>query len=54
VVVFADARERPVRDRRPVLAWTHGSRGGFSRTLVVGPHAGFARMAGAVTDGGES
>jgi hypothetical protein len=52
VVVFADVRERPGRDRRLVLAWTHGSRGGFSRTLVVGPHAGFARMASAVTDRG--
>jgi hypothetical protein len=52
VIVFADVRERPGRDRRLVLAWTHGSRGGFSRTLVVGPHAGFARMACAVTDSG--
>jgi hypothetical protein len=52
VVVFADARERRGRDRRLVLAWTHSSRREFSRTLVVGRHAGFARMAGAVTDGG--
>jgi hypothetical protein len=31
VVVFSDVRERPGRDRRLVLAWTHGSRDGFSR-----------------------
>jgi hypothetical protein len=54
VVVFADVRERPGRDRRLVLAWTHGSRGGFSRRLVVGPHAGFTRMASAVTDRGRA
>jgi hypothetical protein len=52
VVVFADARERPRRDRRTVLAWTRDARRGFGRTLVVGPHAGFARMAAAVTDRG--
>jgi hypothetical protein len=52
VVVFADARENPGRDRRLVLAWTRSSGRGFGRTLVVGPHAGFARMAAAVTERG--
>jgi hypothetical protein len=51
-VVFADARERPGRDRRAVVAWTRDARHGFGPTLVVGPHAGFARMAAAVTDRG--
>jgi hypothetical protein len=52
VVVFADARERPGRDRRAVLAWTRDARHGFGPRLVAGPHAGFARMAAAVTDRG--
>jgi hypothetical protein len=52
VVVFADARENPGRDRRVVLAWTRTARHGFGRTLAVGPHAGFARMATAVTERG--
>jgi hypothetical protein len=52
VVVFADARERPGRDRRAVLAWTRDVRRGFGRRLVVGRHAGFARMAAVVTDRG--
>jgi hypothetical protein len=52
VVVFADARENPGHDRRVVLAWTRTARHGFGRTLVVGPHAGFARVAAVVTERG--
>jgi hypothetical protein len=54
LVVFADARERPGRDRRIVYAWRSSGSGRFGRTMRVGPHAGFAQVAATVTDRGRA
>lgn len=54
VVAYDDARETRHGERRHVLAWTRTPRSRFSRTLVAGPHDGFADLAAVVTSTGRA